>query len=120
MHDKLSDYVGNHGGSYVDGDGNTRQFTYVDHDIQPNLYPVITKNEVEEAKKMVKEIREEYISYILSSPASLCPPMFTDYTVRGDISTIQWNEKMLRDEGVPLDKIRDIKILLEKRIENNI
>jgi hypothetical protein len=30
--DKKSDHVGNHGGRYTDIDGQTKQFTYVDHD----------------------------------------------------------------------------------------
>lgn len=35
--DKKSDYVGNHGGKYTDEHGQTRQFTYVDHDVKPKI-----------------------------------------------------------------------------------
>ena len=36
--DKKSDYVGNHGGAYTDVDGQSKQFTYVDHDPKVKIF----------------------------------------------------------------------------------
>lgn len=35
--DRKADYVGNHGGTYTDIDGMSRQFTTIDHDIKSKI-----------------------------------------------------------------------------------
>jgi hypothetical protein len=103
---------------YKDLDGNMKAFTFVDHDIKPGgATHSITDEEISEAKKQLKEFRKTSIERILVIPASLCPQWFTDFTVRGDVGEVKWNEEMLRDEGLPLDRIRDLKIMLENRLE---
>lgn len=111
--DKKSNYVGDHGGKYVGTDGVTRQFTYVDHDIKPSLHISPTKEEINEAKSQLKTYRQNLISRILSTPPSRCPQIFWDFTVRGDISKIEWNTTMLYDEGLPIERLRDMCNMVE-------
>lgn len=62
--------------------------------------------------------RSQLIRRITSLPASVCPGIFTDYTIRGEgHSTIEWNTDMLLDEGVPTDQLRDLCVLTENKAE---
>jgi hypothetical protein len=67
----------------------------------------------------LREYRSKIIGKILSMPASLCPDIFSDFVVRGDNPTLSWREEMLKDEGLGLDKLISLKILLENRVENS-
>ncbi len=62
--------------------------------------------------------RKNLITKILSLPAVYCPEVFADFTVRGqDVTKVEWNEKMIRDPGMETQRLWDIRILTENRIE---
>jgi len=66
------------------------------------------------------EYRDILIDRILSIPASYCPMIFTDYTVKGEnFDVIKWNEDMLHDSGVPISQLRDLCVILENRVDNS-
>lgn len=117
--DKKSDYVGTHGGSYTDIDGQSKQFTYVDHDIKPGgATCTVSSDEIHKAKTELKEWRAKCIEKILSIPAALCPEAFTDFVIRGDKHpALVWNEQMIKDDGMLLDKLVTLRTLLENRAE---
>lgn len=121
MHDKKSDHVGNHGGAYVDNDGMSKQFTYVDHDVKTKIAttPSLSEKERMRLADEMKTYRTGLILKITISPPSLCPDIFQDFTLRGKERTnIEWNEQMLQDPGLPLQKLIDIWTLLSKRVES--
>ena len=119
--DRKADYVGNNGGAYTDIDGMSRQFTYVDHDKKTKISAkVTTQEEVDEAKKQLGEYRFDLIKRITAIHASLCPTIFSDYVVKGDVDQITWNTDMLLDAGVPLNQLRDLCTLLEKIAEDKL
>lgn len=113
--DKKSQHVGNHGGRYTDINGASRQFTYVDHDKKIKMGGTITKEEISQAKEDLKSYKVSLIERLLNLPPSACPDIFQDYVQR-DGSSILWNEKMIRDEGVPLNTLQSICVLIENKI----
>jgi hypothetical protein len=64
--DKKSQHVGNHGGRYTDIDGQTKQFTYVDHDRHTTRLKhwdySRTEKELTELEKLVELICEENVN----------------------------------------------------------
>lgn len=117
--DKKSDHVGNHGGAYIDNDGMRRQFTYIDHDPKTKISgSVTTDKEQKEIKSSLSEYRKELAERILALPASLCPIEFSEFKLLGDSqAVIQWNEKMVRDEGMTVNRLRDLCVVVENRFE---
>lgn len=108
--DKKSQHVGNHGGVYTDMEGMSKQFTTIDHDKKSKIHFSSNKEEFN-----MQDYRKSLIIRILDVPAALCPNIFHDFTVRGDISKILWNEKMLEDNGLPISQLRDLCTLCENR-----
>lgn len=119
--DKKKDHVGNHGGAYIDNDGNRRQFTYIDHDPKTKISgSVTTDKEKETIKDSLSLYRKELVQRILDVPASLCPIEFSEFTLRGESqSVIQWNEKMLSDDGMTINRLRDLCTIVERRFESH-
>lgn len=110
--DKKSDHVGDHGGRYTDMQGNTKQFTYIDHDPKSKLSAYIPDGT---AAEKVKQHRLESIEKILSIPAVFAHAIHEQYTIRGaDVNTVQWNETMLRDEGLDSYKLYEIGMMASK------
>ena len=77
--DRKADYVGDHGGTYTDLNGMSKQFTVVDHDKKTTIH-----FNSEKISFNMSEYRYQLIDRILELPASICPEIFRDYTVRGD------------------------------------
>lgn len=115
--DKKSDYVGTHGGAYLDNDGQRKQFTYIDHDVKASIFIPASEEEMTEVRKQLREYRPKLIQRILDLPPTMCPDIFKDFTIRGDIGKIKWDETMLKDEGVPEQKLNDIHTLTTNRIQ---
>jgi hypothetical protein len=76
--DKKSDHVGNHGGTYTDIDGASRQFTYIDHDRHTTRtqsgredkdYLAQKEDEKKRLHEKVMESRRRSIEEILCMPA---------------------------------------------------
>lgn len=69
--DTKSQHVGNHGGTYTDNDGQSKQFTYIDHDkkqkISSHLSP--SQNELEEMQKRQEDYTAWKIEFVLLLPA---------------------------------------------------
>lgn len=64
------------------------------------------------------DYRSQLIQKILKHSPSICPEPFQDFTVRGEGKTkIEWNSDMLIDNGVPLDRLRDLQTLLDNQAE---
>lgn len=117
-YNKRKEYVGNHGGAYVDMDGNSRQFTYVDHDVKTKIMTTVTSDqEKQRIKDELASYRVGLINKISVSPPSFCPDLFEKFTLRGDREHIEWNNTMLTDPGVPLQTLTDLWTLLSKRVE---
>lgn len=112
--DRKADYVGNNDGRYTDMDGMSKQFTYIDHDKKTTI--LMKKGEYD--KDWQSQYRANLIERITDLPASICCPVFVDYTLRGDREVIQWNMDMLLDNGVPLNQLRDLCVLTENRAEH--
>ena len=106
--------------NYKDLDGNTKSFTVINHDPKATM---ATYNPTEEEKQQVKDelsrFRKELQDYVLSQHASLCPPpMQTTFIFRGEFTdSFRWNEAAVRDEGLSLDALRNLAVLVEKRKE---
>lgn len=116
--DRPGDYPGNHGGAYVDQSGMTRQFTYIDHDIKPKMSNYMPEETIEQLNENRKQYRNDLIERILSLPAVYCSPVFQDgFTTRGDKDVVEWNAPMLRDNGIPTERLSSIYTLSSKRQE---
>lgn len=115
--DKPGDYVGNHGGGYIDNDGNRRQFTYIDHDPKTKITNSVSVDK-EAITKELSDYRELLIQEILNTPASVCPIIFSEFTVRGESQTvIEWNKTMITDKGMTINRLRDLYTLLSNRVD---
>lgn len=96
--DKKSSYIGNHGGTYTDLDGQSKQFTYIDHDIKTkkSFSPPLSDDEKSNLKEGVKEDLRIRIEAILSLPAvSLLKSKYSfaeDFVIRDVEKGIIWNE----------------------------
>lgn len=67
---------------------------------------------------MEKEYREELVARIFDQPASICPEIFQDFTIRGEGKNhIEWNQNMIADVGIPVMRLRDLCIILENKAE---
>jgi len=109
--DKPADYVGNHGGAYVDETGQTKQFTYIDHDIKPKISNYIPDGDI---KEKLKNDRKDLIDRILLIPATFCSDIFQETFTTRDTS-VEWNEVMLKDAGIGMDRLRAIYTLSSKK-----
>lgn len=115
--DRPGDYVGNHGGAYTDDSGMSKQFTYVDHDPKIKISgSVTTDKEKETIKSSLLLYKKELVQRILDVSASFCPIEFSEFTLR-TTSKIEWNKKMLSDNGMSIDRLRDICTIVERRSE---
>lgn len=118
--DKKSQHVGNHGGVYTDMDGQTKQFTYIDHDVKPKIgvTKAMEEFEVTELHKQIKKDRQALTDEILALPAVLCPYIYEDFTNRGEgLPSVEWNKNMIIDEGVDVVQLMFIKNMINNRIE---
>lgn len=119
--DRKADYVGNHGGAYVDESGQTRQFTYVDHDRnttrlkywKPKDYSLtpLTKEEL-----LISDIRNSSMNndpyFIELFDNELCTKFEMErYRKGGSVDNMMFEEEGWFQE---LDKI------FKKAIENKI
>lgn len=111
--DRKADYVGNHGGAYTDIDGMSKQFTYVDHDKKTTISLNSGKSESVETG-----YREQLVTRVLDQPASICPEIFSDFTIRGEgKSHIEWDKNMLTNKGLPILRLQEMVTLLENKAE---
>jgi len=101
--------------NYQDVDG-MKTFTVIDHDVKSKMYGKVSMK-IDEYNEFLKQYRKELIERILAIPAVFCPEPFQSFVIRNaDSPTIQWNEVMLRDEGVTQDNLRNLCIMLENSI----
>lgn len=97
---------------FDDMEGNVRPFTHIDHDVK-TLVGLDTESPPENWRQIQRKDLQERI---LGQPAVYCPLEFQDYTVRGeDVQVVSWNEKMIKDQGFEIHKLRDLTIILENR-----
>lgn len=114
--DKKSQHVGNHGGRYTDIDGQTKQFTVIDHDKRTTISSHMS--EKIDFVKFFKDYRKELQQRILDIPASLCPLVFHDFTLRGESEVVvNWNKNMINDQGIDIGRLRDLAVILENRAD---
>lgn len=102
--------------NYRDLDGNMRTFTYVDHDKKTKINTIqINKEQVMTDLQTSRSIFQEKI---LALPAGFCPEIFSDFKVRSaDTPVIEWNTKMILDEGTPLTQLLNIYTLTSNAVE---
>lgn len=66
-----------------------------------------------------KSYRANLIERITDIPASLCHEWFQDFTLRGEgHKIIEWNTDMLLDSGMPINRLRDLCIMLENKADS--
>lgn len=64
------------------------------------------------------DYRNDLIQRVLENSASFCPTEFQDFTIRGEQATVvTWNERMLSDKGLDIQRLRDLTVILENRAE---
>lgn len=103
--------------NYVDNDGLSKTFTMIDHDKKIKK-SMLTGGNIDEIKQSLKEYRKDLQNRILAIPASLCHEWYHDFTLRGaDSPVVKWNETMIRNEGIDLDRLRSLAVILENTIE---
>lgn len=106
--------------TYTDMSGNTRTFVDIDCDKKVTSAPMLDttkEGHVSAVEKSVNEYRERLVQRITSISASYCPEKFWDFTIRGEaVTTITWNEDKLKDSAMETQKLREICVLLEKKI----
>lgn len=99
--DRKADHVGNHGGVYTDIDGQTKQFTVIDHDKKVKISPHIpeSEKEIKEREKWNANFLKERIETVL-----LLPPT-NIYNASGGIyntllnifpTEVTWNEEAVK------------------------
>jgi hypothetical protein len=109
--DKKSDHVGNHGGTYIDNDGQSKQFTYIDHDKKTKVAPSKPLSEDERAslKDSLKQYEQNMIEEILAFPAvnAVRNPfgLYEEFVIRSE-SGITWHEQMVREACSINDTLR--------------
>lgn len=103
MVDKKSDHYTS-ATNYKDNDGNMKTFTFVDHDVKPNMstLPPLSEEESADLKKTVASDIDRTIDEILALPAqSLLASQngfAEDYVLRdSEQNKIVWREAMVRD-----------------------
>lgn len=106
---------------YTGRDGLTHQETILDWDKTLNTKistTVITQPDGRKIRQQVVKYRLSLISRILSVPSALAGERYLDFVNRDfDTKTITWNEPMIKNEGLSLDNLRDMAVILEKRLD---
>lgn len=117
--DKKSDHYTS-AKNYTDLDGQSKSFTFIDHDKKTKVSTgKVTKKELAAIKDANRAYKKFVIENILDIPASICPYEYQDFTVRGEgVSAILWNESMIRDEGLDIVKLTSLLNILENRLES--
>lgn len=97
--DRKADHVGNHGGRYTDMDGQTKQFTYIDHDVKTKIGVTakMPEEELDKLKADLERFKREAIAEILAMPA-VSAAYFEDYEpfiIRDLEKGIIWNEPVV-------------------------
>ena len=65
---------------------------------------------------MKNNYRDSLVDRIMLIPASICPEIFSDFVIRGEgKKQIVWNETMLRDNGMDINRLREICVILENK-----
>lgn len=112
-HAEKKEFTGDHGGKYSDMDGNVKQFTYVDHDPKPTASAYIAEDKEKIIQKL-KDYRDRLVDRIIEVDPEHSADVHQDYVRRGT-QGIEWDELMLRDGGMTLDRLRDVYILAENK-----
>lgn len=67
---------------------------------------------------MEQDYREQLVTRILDLPASICPEIFQDFTIRGEGKHhIEWNQTMIADVGIPIMRLRDLCVMVENKAD---
>lgn len=111
--DRKADYVGNHGGAYTDVDGQSRQFTYIDHDKKTKISREReTKEEKQKRKDLLKAYKQQEIEFILSRPAIFWVEtgntFAEEYVKRDENDGLIWDEKYVRSALDINDEMRSL------------
>lgn len=102
--DKKSDYYTGAEG-YSDLEGQSRRFTYIDHDVKTKFYIPQTTEEITKLKEDIRKYHMEKIDEVLAMPAinavAKSDP-FLDSTLYNEFVTrspegVKWDEQMVRN-----------------------
>ena len=74
---------------------------------------------MESLQSDLQKYRSELQSFILKEHASLCPPHMRQIFVSSNElgESLDWKINAVKDKGLSLDTLRDLKILVERRKE---
>ena len=91
--------------TYNDMNGDVKTFTHVDHDVKTT----VRVDPSDYNPNWQAEWREGFLEEIKDIPAAFCPEHYWDFTIRGEnVSKVEWDMKMLADEGVDWLKLRGL------------
>lgn len=104
---------------YTGRDGLTHQETILDWDIKTKSSTYVpTPEESARVRKLLVDYRKSLAKRILACPAEMCGDKYMDF-VRRDFEQqrVTWIKEMLEDQGIDLDRLRDMAVTVEKRWE---
>jgi len=91
--------------TYDDMNGHVKTFTHVDHDVKTSVSLPNGDFDPDWQSKWRADVFER----ITAIPAAFCPEPFWDFTIRGDtVSKVEWDQVMLKDEGLDWLKLRSL------------
>lgn len=101
--------------TYDDMDGHVKTFTHVDHDVKVR----VSVDPADYNVNWQAEWRADFFERIIEIPAAFCPEPYWDFTLRGEnVKKVEWNETMLKDEGIDWLKLRGLIAILTNTMEN--
>ena len=96
---------------YDDLEGNIRTFTIRDYSKKTS----ISLSSSIDYDTILKDSRNQIIEEILSLHPQTAVPEFENYIIRGSsVSKLEWDEVILRDEGIPLENL-----IMQKNVMSN-
>ena len=116
-HIPKSKYVGNHGGRYVDNDGLSKQFTYIDHDKKTKI-STYNEEEKQQMEEQLKKWRDDTIAEILALPAVNAVKADADYEIlikRDPKQGVIWNEDVVIEKCIDNPEYRRVLHILTWR-----
>lgn len=104
---------------YTGRDGLTHQETRIDWDIRPKISTAHTSaKDKQEIDKQLVEYRKQLIKRILATNPAAAGERYLDYVKRDfETKTLSWEVTMISDEGMDINNLRDMVVILEKRDE---
>ncbi len=100
--------------SYLDGEGNVRNYTVTDYSRKTKVATVYEKIDYE---TYFKEYRESLVERLLSVQACNAPIVYERYTIMSPYGEREWDGVAIKDEGIPLYELMSMTAHCERAQE---